>query len=174
MDTIEKVESNIKQYIQEKINFSSQDNISLKLIRMNSLSNDIYHSIVTDTTTNEIIDEICYRNFGEIGDIVNRPLEESVINSLGNQGIGPKIFSTDHKTYRIDEFIQNSSPIPHDALKTEAILSQMIPVLVSYSEIAPIYRYSFSEDPNEKKINVEEFKENIDAPVKTTQNIYDM
>lgn len=174
MDTIEKVESNIKQYIQEKFNFSSQDNISLKLIRMNSLSNDIYHSIVTDTTTNEIIDEICYRNFGEIGDIVNRPLEESVINSLGNQGIGPKIFSTDHKTYRIDEFIQNSSPIPHDALKTEAILSQMIPVLVSYSEIAPIYRYSFSEDPNEKKINVEEFKENIDAPVKTTQNIYDM
>ena len=72
MDTIEKVESNIKQYIQEKFNFSSQDNISLKLIRMNSLSNDIYHSIVTDTTTNEIIDEICYRNFGEIGDIVNR------------------------------------------------------------------------------------------------------
>ena len=55
MDTIEKVESNIKQYIQEKFNFSSQDNISLKLIRMNSLSNDIYHSIVTDKTTNEII-----------------------------------------------------------------------------------------------------------------------
>lgn len=175
MDSIEKVHSNIKSYIQEKFNFPSQDNISLQLTKMNSLSNDIYHTVVIDSTTNEVIDEIVYRNFGEIGDIVNRDLEESVINSLGSRGIGPKIFTTDHKTYRIDEYVANSSPISRDALKTENILSQMIPVLVSYTEIAPIYRYNLltSED-GKTKINVEEFIESVDAPVKTSQNFYDM
>lgn len=177
MDSIEKVQENIKSYIQKKYNLPSQKGISLKLTKMDSLSNDIYHTIITDTTTKEVIDEIIYRNFGEIGDIVNHELEESVIFSLAEKGIGPKIFCTDHKSYRIDEYVKNASPIPHDALKTEPIISKMIHVLVSYLEIAPIYRFTatLSNNKNEKsELKIKEFDESKHFPVKTNQNIHDL
>ena len=55
-----------------------------------SLSNDIYQVIIIDKKTKEKIIEIAYRNFGEISELVNRPLEEGIIISLSKFEIGIK------------------------------------------------------------------------------------
>ena len=172
MDSIENVHTNIKTYIRKTHNINPDENISLSLTRLNSLSNDIYHVIITNTSTNEIIEELAYRNFGEIGDIVNRPLEESVISSLADNGLGPRILSTDHKTYRMEEFLQNSLPVPHNTLKHEQTLQQMIPTILAYGEIAPVYAYTYVKES--KSISITKFNEHIERPVNTNQNIYEL
>ena len=71
--------------------------ISLKNI--GGLSNKNFIVTITNKTTKEIIDQILYRKFGEISDVVERDLETMIINQLSEIGIAPKIYEIDPNAF---------------------------------------------------------------------------
>ena len=152
MESLESVHKTVNEFIKNKFSYNSDSEFECSYNKMESLSNDIYQVIIKDKKTNKIILEIAYRNFGVIGELVNRKLEEGVITALADFGIGPKIYKTDHKNYRIEEFVK------------------MNKVLVSYSEICPIYKYELING----EIKLKKFDEKINFPVETEQNILDL
>ena len=170
MESMESVNEKVNEFIKNKFSYNSDTEFECTYKKMESLSNDIYQVIIKDKKTKEIILEIAYRNFGVIGELVNRQLEEGVISALADFGIGPKIYKTDHRSYRIEEFITNSYPIPFENLKNINTIQKMNKVLVSYSEISPIYKYELVNG----EINIKKFDEKINFPVETDQNILDL
>ena len=170
MESLESVYKTVNEFIKNKFSYNSDSEFECSYNKMESLSNDIYQVIIKDKKTNKIILEIAYRNFGVIGELVNRKLEEGVITALADFGIGPKIYKTDHKNFRIEEFITNSYPIPFENLKNLNTIQKMNKVLVSYSEICPIYKYELING----EINLKKFDEKINFPVETEQNILDL
>ena len=170
MKSLESVKETINNFIKSKFNYTSNEDFECTFIKMDSLSNDIYQVIIIDKKTKEKIIEIAYRNFGEISELVNRPLEEGIIISLSKFGIGPKIYETDHKNYRIEEFVTNSFLIPFENLRKTNYLNKIFKVLVSYCEICPIYKFEL----NNGIIKLKKFNDTIDFPVETNQNIFEL
>ena len=175
MDSIENVYKNLTNYFLSKFHLTSFEDYSLELDKLNSLSNDIYHVIYKRKKDNEIIYEVCYRNFGEIGELVNRDLETFIIKALSDKQLGPKILDNDNSTYRIDEFINNSQPLPHEILKTEKILKKIIKLFLNYNDILPIYKYKII-DKNDFLVKYEIFNNNINRNnnINNIQNIIEL
>ena len=175
MDSIENVYKNLTNYFLSKYHLTSFEDYSLELDKLNSLSNDIYHVIYKRKKDNEIIYEVCYRNFGEIGELVNRDLEVFIIKALSDKQLGPKILDNDNSTYRIDEYINNSQPLPHEILKTEKILKKIIKLFLNYNDILPIYKYKII-DKNDFLVKYEIFNNNINRNnnINNIQNIIEL
>ena len=77
----DKIKTKIKSFIINSYNIEEKDfEISLK--NLGGLSNKNFIVTITNTTTKEIIDQILYRKFGEISDVVDRDLETMIINNL--------------------------------------------------------------------------------------------
>ena len=172
MDSIKNVYKNLKNHFLSKFHLTSFEDYSIELDKLNSLSNDIYHVIYKRKNDNEIIYEVCYRNFGEIGELVNRELETFIIKSLSDKKLGPKIIDNDNSTYRIDEYINNSQPLPHEILKTEKILNKVIKLFLNYNEILPIYKYEIM-DKNDFKVKYDILNNNINN-INNIQNIIEL
>ena len=177
MDSIENVYKNLKNHFLSKFHLTSfEENYSIELDKLNSLSNDIYHVIYKRKNDNEIIYEVCYRNFGEIGELVNRELETFIIKSLSDKKLGPKIIDNDISTYRIDEYINDSQPLPHEILKTEKILKKIIKLFLCYNEILPVYKYEII-NKNNFQVKYHIFNHNvnnINNNVNNIQNIIEL
>jgi len=175
MDSLENVYKHLRNHFKTKFGLTEFDDFSIDLEQLNSLSNDIYHVIYKRKKTGEIIYELCYRNFGEIGELVNRELETFIIKSLSDKGLGPKIIESDNNTYRLDEYINNSQNLPHEILKTEKILNKIIKLFINYNLILPIYKYKIT-DNNEYKVKYEiyNYNNNINNNFNNIQNIIDL
>ena len=177
MDSIENVYKNLKNHFLSKFHLTSfEENYSIELDKLNSLSNDIYHVIYKRKNDNEIIYEVCYRNFGEIGELVNRELETFILKSLSDKKLGPKIIDNDISTYRIDEYINDSQPLPHEILKTEKILKKIIKLFLCYNEILPVYKYEII-NKNNFQVKYDIFNHNvnnINNNVNNIQNIIEL
>ena len=175
MDSIENVYKNLTNYFLSKFHLTTFDDYYFELDKLNSLSNDIYHVIYKRKKDNEIICEVCYRNFGEIGELVNRELETFIIKSLSDKNLGPKILDNDNSTFRIDEFINNSQPLPHEILKNEKILKKIIKLLLNYNDILPIYKYKIV-DKNDFQVKYDIFNDNNNRNnnINNIQNIIEL
>lgn len=183
MEDFDKIKTNIKGYIRRNLKMepdSPQNSIEMNLKKLDGLSNYNYHVTISNKTTNEILNQVVYRKFGEISELVDRDLETMIINSLSDQEIGPKIFEKDPKnTYRIDEFLVDTLPIPNDSKFEPSILEQISRILVSYSAISYVYEYKTHYDSLTGKYSIffnpmKTFKrEGIEYPI-VKQNIFDM
>ena len=176
MDSIENVYKNLTNYFLSKFHLTTFDDYYFELDKLNSLSNDIYHVIYKRKKDNEIIYEVCYRNFGEIGELVNRDLEVFIIKALSDKQLGPKILDNDNSTYRIDEYINDSQPLPHEILKTEKILKKIIKLFLCYNEILPVYKYEII-NKNNFQVKYDIFNHNvnnINNNVNNIQNIIEL
>lgn len=178
MEQIEKVYKNIKKYLYRHMGIENYNDLELSYQKLNGLSNDIYLVKIQNKTTNELIQEIIYRKFGEISDLVDRELEMRIVDNLSNKGVGPKILETDNKTYRIEEFISNAAPMEKSVLKEEEIIERVMHILISYSLISGVYHYNIHSESF-----TEDYKIKIDPAItsnpymsheRINQNIFDM
>jgi thiamine kinase-like enzyme len=120
------------------------------------------------------LNEFIYRSFGQISDLLDRNLEALVINALSGPGYCPKIFETDNKTYRIEEFIREASELPRAKLFETNTLNQIISILNSYTLISNVYTYSiYGEGQDEIMINTDITASHYKSE-RINQNIYDM
>jgi thiamine kinase-like enzyme len=157
------IKSKIKSFIINSYNIEEKYfEISLK--NLGGLSNKNFIVTITNKTTKEIIDQILYRKFGEISDVVERDLETMIINQLSEIGIAPKIYEIDpNGNFRIEQYLSNTSPIKKIEEFDNHIINQIIHILNNFSLIANVYKYEilnnkivhnpiFQNDEEDKKI----------------------
>ena len=157
------IKSKIKSFIINSYNIEEKYfEISLK--NLGGLSNKNFIVTITNKTTKEIIDQILYRKFGEISDVVERDLETMIINKLSEIGIAPKIYEIDpNGNFRIEQYLSNTSPIKKIEEFDNHIINQIIHILNNFSLIANVYKYEilnnkivhnpiFQNDEEDKKI----------------------
>ena len=172
MEDFETIKSNIRSYIlnEKKIQLPEKV-IEINLKSVGGLSNTNYVATITNTTTNEMIDQILYRKFGEISDVVDRDLETMIINDLSLKGLGPKIFKKDKNgKYRIDEYLSNTSPIQKKDEFAPIVINQINQIVNNYSLIINIYKYHISDE----NIHFSVIKDSISTPKRRiNNNIFD-
>ncbi len=172
MEDFETIKSNIRSYIinEKKIQLPEKA-IEINLKSLGGLSNINYVATITNSTTNEMIDQILYRKFGEISDVVDRDLETMIINDLSIKGLGPKIYEKDKNgKYRIDEYLSNTSPIQKKDEFAPIVINQINQIVNNYSLIINIYKYHISGDD----INFSIIKDGISKPKRRiNNNMYD-
>lgn len=156
------------------IDINSNQDIELKFQKLNGLSNDIFLVEILNKTSNTILNEFIFRSFGHIADLLDRNLEALVINALSGPGYSPKIYETDNKTYRIEEFIREATELARNKLYDTNVLEQVMSILNSYTLISNVYNYVLlNGDSNKIMINADtkslHYKED-----RINQNIYDM
>lgn len=144
MEDFEKIKENVRNFLTQKLSIPrEQKNIELTLEKLDGLSNTNYLITVMNKSTEEKLIQIVYRKFGEISDVVDRDLESKIISDLANKGVGPKILERDEikNTYRIDEYLVNTKPIPKTEQFDQQVLDQIINIANSYSLISSVYNY---------------------------------
>ena len=136
-----KIKKNVESFMIKNRNFEEKD-LEITIKNIGGLSNQNFIVTITNKTTKEIIEQILYRKFGEISDVVSRELETMIIDKLSQKGIGPKIYDIDPKgNYRIEEYLSKTSPITKIDEFDNNILNQIIKILNNYSLIADVYKY---------------------------------
>ena len=172
MEDFDTIKSNIRSYIinEKKIQLPEKV-IEINLKSLGGLSNINYVATITNSTTNEMIEQILYRKFGEISDVVDRDLETMIINDLSIKGLGPKIYEKDKNgKYRIDEYLSNTSPIQKKDEFAPIVINQINQIVNNYSLIINIYKYHISGDD----INFSIIKDGISKPKRRiNNNMYD-
>ena len=171
----DKIKSKINSFIIKSYNIEEKDfEISLK--NLGGLSNNNFIVTITNKTTKEIIDQILYRKFGEISDVVDRDLETMIINNLSKKGIAPKIYEVDPKgTFRIEQYLSNTYPIKKIDEFDNHIINQIIHILNNFSLISNVYKYEIldnkivynpifqnDEDKKKQKITTDMFNKCMD------------
>jgi thiamine kinase-like enzyme len=178
MEQFEKIYQNIKGFLSKEFNIENYNEIELVFEKLNGLSNDIYLVKIFNKSTNEMVHEIIYRKFGEMGDLLDREQEGRIISSLAEQGVSPKIYETDNKTYRIEEFISNAETLDKSVLKENEIIDRIIQILVSYTLISGVYSYNIHSDQlcQDYKINIDPNvnSSHVRSQQRITQNMFDM
>lgn len=147
-------------------NFSQENQIELKFVRLNGLSNCIYLVKILDNISNELKYELIYRQFGSIGELVDRRSEKEIINYLSNLNLTPKILETDDFSYRIEEYISNSDTLPRDILAENSLMEKLIPLLVNYTSITSACRFEIIQKENKEN------KEDFNCEISFDKNLY--
>ena len=168
MEDFETIKSNIRSYIINKKKIQLPEKvIEINLKDIGGLSNTNYLATITNSTTNEMIDQILYRKFGEISDVVDRDLETMIINDLAQKGLGPKIYEKDKNgKYRIDEYLSNTSPIQKKDEFAPIVINQINQIVNNYSLIINMYKYHISGE----NINFSIIKDAISKPKRRINN----
>ncbi len=176
MEHFEKIYNNLKSYISKNFSDRNYNDIELSFERLNGLSNDIYLVKMFNQTTQEMVHEVIYRQFGEISDLVDRKLETSIIQNLSEKKLTPRIFETDDQTYRIEEFISNSSTMTKESLKEDDVIERIVQILVTYTMISGVYSYYIhSKDLSQDyKIQIDPELTNSTKFDRVNQNMFDM
>ena len=76
------------------------------------------------------IKKYVFKIFGINSKYFNRKLENSIIKTISDMDLTPKIVATDDITYKIEEFIENKGTIPHDLLMDPKLLTQISQILL--------------------------------------------
>ena len=97
MEDIEQIKRNIEKYISssEKYN-KKKDNIDIEIKKIGGLSNLNYMGIIKDSSSNEILEHIFYRQycskFGCLSDSINHEQESKIAQYLSEKKIRSKNF----------------------------------------------------------------------------------
>ncbi len=74
---------------------------------LNGLSNDIYKLELKSEELKDIkVKELCFKIYSSCSVLVDREIEFSLLDKFGTLGYGPKVYETDLKIYRIEEYLQ--------------------------------------------------------------------
>ena len=180
MEDFNTIKANVFHYLNNKFETSyTKDKYSLSISKVSEITNTNYLVKITNTDTNQVEEQLLYRNFGKISECVDRELESTIIDQLSEEGVAPKILYKDEKgEYRIEEYIPDSTSIKKDNQFKSDIIEQIIQICVSYSLISSIYRFTVISDGLMDKLSItinsddDLRRKKIDS--KIHNNIFDM
>ena len=140
------IKQNIIKYILK--NYDIKENmITISIENLEGITNQDFLIIVNNKSLNKILCKIFYRKYGKISDIVDHDLEIIIMKELCNKGIGPKIYEIDiNNTYRLDEYLDNTSTLTADDEFNPKIIEQIINIIENYTLISNIYKYKIKNE----------------------------
>ena len=156
MEDIEQIKENIQKYISSSKNYSTKkQNINIEVKKIGGFSNLNYMGIIKDSSTNEIIEHIFYRQycckFGCLSDSINHEQESKIAQLLAEKNYGPKILYEEKNIFRISEFIVNTKSLPIEKYYDENIIEQLCTILNYFNSFSPICKYEINN--NNIKLN---------------------
>ena len=151
MEDIEQIKRNIEKYISssEKYN-KKKDNIDIEIKKIGGLSNLNYMGIIKDSSSNEILEHIFYRQycskFGCLSDSINHEQESKIAQYLSEKKYGPKILFEEKDIFSISEFIINTQSLPREKYYDENIIEQLCTILNYFTTFSHICKYEINND----------------------------
>lgn len=118
------------------------DEVIIEKKRLSGISNTIYRIQIKHPQIKFKIDSLFFKIFGRISVLVNRQLETTIMESLNELGLGVKIYQTDLKTYRIEEFIEDSACLQREAMLDEKIYPRVVEIFTIINTFGD-YEYYF-------------------------------
>jgi thiamine kinase-like enzyme len=121
-----------------------REEVSFEITPLSGISNYIYRVQIFHKNKEESfeIPNVFFKIFGKISSLVNREYETVINNSLAEIGYSAKIYDTDNKTYRVDEFLYGFDTLTPSCLYKEEVLSKMITILAYYNTIMDVNTYA--------------------------------
>ena len=166
---------NLSSQIFNQINKTNSTNPDdLEVLRLSGISNQTFKISINSSTeiNNKESCEFAYKSliykiFGRINSLVDRDLEMSLIKEFSSKKIGPNVYSTDNKTFRIEEYLENTRNITHSEIFEEVYLSQIIDRFLCINQVSDKNYFSylgfqdkyqgFKQLANEKTTNIFNF-----------------
>jgi len=81
-------------------------------------------------------------NLNFIKGIVDRNLETYIIDQFSERGLGPRVYETDYKVYRIEEFIPDLVMLSRENMFLEEVLDKMLQNFAIFNVIGDIKYFS--------------------------------
>ena len=121
-----------------------RENISFNISPLSGISNTIYRiTLIPNKKQDQYeIPNIFFKIFGKLSVLCNREVEANISKSLSNYGCSAKIYETDNKTYRVDEFLYGYETINRDHLYKEIILDKIQTILAHYNTVLNVNTYA--------------------------------
>ena len=111
--------------------------------RLSGISNQTFKISINSQSDNISKKSIIYKKFGKINCLVDRDLEMKLLNEMASKNIGPKIYQTDLKTYRVEEYLENTRNIFHYEMFQEKYLNRIIERFLCINQIGDINYISY-------------------------------
>lgn len=131
-------------------------------VEINYIKNNIINGSGIDETCSNLtlikIDKIFFKIFGRISVLVDRKLETFIMQQLYELGVGPKIYETDMKTYRIEEYIDNCVVLERELMLNEQVHNKVINLFCCLSAFGDFKFYFDYINEQPKKIFFEKLK----------------
>ena len=130
MENIDKIKNNIETFISSsnKYNIKKEDN-TIELKRIGGYSNFNYYGIIKNKSTNEIIENIFYREYGSkfeaISNSINHEDEIKITKLLAEKEYGPKVLFELKDNFCIREFLTNTKNLPIEKYYDKNIIEQL-------------------------------------------------
>jgi thiamine kinase-like enzyme len=135
-----------------------EDDVLLNLNRLSGISNLIFKVYITSDKHEFKVDCLFVKMFGRISGkhiintvIVDRDLEALIMYNLNEADIGPAIYETDSKTYRIEEYIHNLVPLKNEDMYKPEVLDKIINIFTTYNSIGDTNIYAKLIENNSKE-----------------------
>jgi thiamine kinase-like enzyme len=96
------------------------------------------------------IKKIFFKIFGPISVLVDRELETYIMQKLYELGVSPKIYDTDMKTYRIEEYIDNCICLERDSMLDKEVYQKVIKLFCSLTALGD-FKFYFNYIGNSNK-----------------------
>lgn len=124
---INNTELNQKDIIIEKFPLSGISNTIYKVeIRYKQDIEDVDTIMLKDFPKEIPINHIFFKVFGRISVLVDRGLETFLMTKLSDNGLGPRIYETDLKTYRVEEFFEGFYTLNVDKMFEPIVIKKMM------------------------------------------------
>ena len=171
----QQIKNNIENYIisSQKYNIK-KENIKIELKKIGGYSNFNYMGIIKDISTNNIIEQIFYREFGSkfgpLSDSVNHEQESKITNFLAEKEYGPKLLFEIKDKFTISEFLINTKTLPEEKFYDKNIIEQLCTILNYFTSFSYIYKYEIND--NNIKLNPIKDSNNNDNKISLSKNQY--
>ena len=175
-EDIQQIKTNIENYIisSQKYNIK-KENIQIELKKIGGFSNFNYMGIIKDISTNNIIEQIFYREFGSkfgpLSDSVNHEQESKITNFLAEKEYGPKLLFEVKDKFTISEFLINTKSLPEEKYFDKNIIEQLLTILNYFTSFSYIYKYQITDN----NIKLKPIKDNSsnDNKISLSKNQYE-
>lgn len=150
-----------------------KEEVEIEKCRLSGNSNTIYRvdiryleqdknnqmaSISSKSCQDLKIKKIFFKIFGPISVLVDRELETYIMQKLYELGVSPKIYDTDMKTYRIEEYIDNCICLERDTMLDEEVYHKVIKLFCSLTALGDLNFYFDYIGNSNKSIFYEKLK----------------
>ncbi len=127
----------------EKLNeIKLENHFSIEKTLLNGLSNKFYRvELKSDGHKDLKVKELCFKIFGTCCELVDRNIEFSIMENFANMGYGPKVYDTDFKTYRVEEFLHEISTLENKDKHNPIVVEELKKSFLYYNSTGEIENY---------------------------------
>ena len=129
-----------------------KEKVIFELIQLNGISNKIYRvkMISPNNSQHFEISNLFFKIFGKNSNLINREYETKITSCLSEYGLSAKIYDSDNKTYRVEEYLDGYETLNPNILYDQYVFHKIIRTLAFYNTLLDVNTYASIMSNNSK------------------------